>query len=153
AYVTQNLFRALAPEAFGWYPIAAIPVAFLSAAAAGILVERTVIRWLYGRPLETLLATWGVSLMLIQTTRQLFGPQNVEIQNPGWLSGGLSVAGIVFPYNRLAIIVFAVLVLAAVVLVLQRSRLGLFVRGVTQNRAMASAIGVPTGRVDMLAFG
>lgn len=153
AYVTQNLFRALAPEAFGWYPIAAIPVAFLSAAAAGILVERTVIRWLYGRPLETLLATWGVSLMLIQATRQLFGPQNVEIQNPDWLSGGLSVAGIVFPYNRLAIIVFALLVLVAVVLVLQRSRLGLFVRGVTQNRAMASAIGVPTGRVDMLAFG
>src|SRR5690606_7447997 len=77
----------------------------------------------------------------------------VEIQNPDWLSGGLSVAGIVFPYNRLAIIVFAVLVLAAVVLVLQRSRLGLFVRGVTQNRPMAGAIGVPIGRVDMLAFG
>ena len=153
AYVTQNLFRAIAPEAFGWYPVAAIPVAFLSAALAGIVIERTVIRWLYGRPLETLLATWGVSLMLIQATRQLFGPQNVEIQNPDWLSGGMSVAGLVLPYNRLAIIAFALLVLAAVVLVLQRSRLGLFVRGVTQNRAMASAIGVPTGRVDMLAFG
>jgi urea transport system permease protein len=153
AYVTQNLFRAFLPDAFDWYPLAAVPVAFMVAAAAGIAVERTVIRWLYGRPLETLLATWGVSLMLIQATRQLFGPQNVEIQNPAWLSGGMSLAGVVLPYNRLAIIAFALLVLAAVVLVLQRTRLGLFVRGVTQNRAMASAVGVPTGRVDMLAFG
>jgi urea transport system permease protein len=153
AYVTQNLFRALAPQAFDWYPLAALPVAFLSAAAVGIAIERTVIRWLYGRPLETLLATWGVSLILIQAVRHLFGPQNVGIENPAWLSGGVSLAGAVLPYNRIAIIVFSLLVLAAVVLLLQRTRLGLFVRGVTQNRSMASAVGVPTGRVDMLAFG
>jgi urea transport system permease protein len=153
AYVTQALFRSFLPEAFAWYPIAALPVAFLAAALIGIAIERTVIRWLYGRPLETLLATWGVSLILIQAVRQVFGPQNVGIENPAWLSGGVSLAGVVLPYNRIAIIVFSVLVLAAVVLLLQRTRLGLFVRGVTQNRSMASAVGVPTGRVDMLAFG
>ncbi len=153
AYLTQGLFRVAFPGAFGWYPIAALPVAFLSAALVGIAIERTVIRWLYGRPLETLLATWGVSLILIQAVRQLFGPQNVEIENPSWLSGGLSLAGVVLPWNRIAIIVFSLLVLAAVVALLQRTRLGLFVRGVTQNRAMASAVGVPTGRVDMMAFG
>lgn len=152
-YATQSLFRALLPEALAWYPVAALPVAFLVAAGVGIVIERTVIRWLYGRPLETLLATWGVSLILIQTVRQLFGPQNVEIENPPWLSGGVQLGQLVLPYNRIAIIVFALLVLGAVALVLGRTRLGLFVRGVTQNRPMASAIGVPTDRVDMLAFG
>lgn len=152
-YATQSAFRALAPEAFGWYPVVALPVAFVVAASVGILVERTVIRWLYGRPLETLLATWGVSLILIQAVRQLFGPQNVEIENPAWLSGGLELGSLVLPYNRIVIIGFALAVLAAVALVLGRTRLGLFVRGVTQNRPMASAVGVPTDRVDMMAFG
>ncbi len=152
-YATQSAFRALAPEAFGWYPVVALPVAFVVAASVGILVERTVIRWLYGRPLETLLATWGVSLILIQAVRQLFGPQNVEIENPAWLSGGVQFGSLVLPYNRIVIIVFALAVLAAVALVLARTRLGLFVRGVTQNRPMASAVGVPTDRVDMMAFG
>jgi len=152
-YVTQSVFRAWAPEAFAWYPLAALPVAFLVAASVGILIERTVIRWLYGRPLETLLATWGVSLILIQSVRQLFGPQNVEIENPAWLSGGVVMGSLVMPYNRIVIIGFAIAVLVAVALVLERTRLGLFVRGVTQNRPMASAVGVPTDRVDMLAFG
>ena len=152
-YATQSVFRAALPGAFAWYPVAALPVAFVAAALVGIVVERTVIRWLYGRPLETLLATWGVSLILIQAVRQLFGPQNVEIENPPWLSGGVTVANAVLPYNRIAIIAFSLLVLAAVGLLLYRTRLGLYVRGVTQNRPMASAIGVPTDRVDMMAFG
>jgi urea transport system permease protein len=152
-YATQGVFRAVMPDAFAWYPLAALPVAFVVAASVGILIERTVIRWLYGRPLETLLATWGVSLILIQSVRQLFGPQNVEIENPPWLSGGVQFGSLVLPYNRIVIIGFALAVLVAVALVLNRTRLGLFVRGVTQNRSMASAVGVPTDRVDMLAFG
>lgn len=152
-YATQSVFRSLWPEGVAWYPVVALPVAFLVAAGVGVVIERTVIRWLYGRPLETLLATWGVSLILIQSVRQLFGPQNVEIENPPWLSGGLQFGQLVLPYNRIAIIVFALLVLVAVAGVLRYTRLGLFVRGVTQNRSMASAVGVPTDRVDMLAFG
>jgi urea transport system permease protein len=152
-YLTQLAFRSAFPEAIAWYPVAALPVAFVAAAAVGIVIERTVIRWLYGRPLETLLATWGVSLVLIQAVRQLFGPQNVEIENPAWLSGGVQFGALVLPWNRIAIIVFSLAVLGAVALVLHRTRLGLFVRGVTQNRAMASAVGVPTDRVDMMAFG
>ncbi len=152
-YVTQAVFRAVCPSAFAWYPLAALPVAFLVSALVGMLVERTVIRWLYGRPLETLLATWGVSLVLIQSVRQIFGPQNVEIENPGWLSGGLQWGSLVLPYNRMAIIAFALAVLAVVAVTLARTRLGLFVRAVTQNRAMASAVGVATDRVDLLAFG
>ena len=152
-YVTQSLVRQFAPGLFEWYPILALPVAFVACSLVGILIERLVIRFLYGRPLETLLATWGISLILIQTVRQVFGPQNVGIENPGWMSGGIAFGILVLPYNRIVIIVFALLVLAAVGLVLSRTRLGLFVRGVTQNRPMAGAIGVPTGKVDMLAFG
>src|SRR5690606_35229640 len=118
-------------------------------------LERTVIRWLYGRPLETLLATWGISLMLIQAVRSLFGAQNVEVSNPSWMSGGFAVlnGGLVLTYNRIAIIVFALLVVGFVWLLLNHTRLGLFVRAITQNRSMADCVGVPTGRVDMLAFG
>jgi urea transport system permease protein len=152
-YATQSVFRAVMPDAFAWYPVVALPVAFVVAAAVGILIERTVIRWLYGRPLETLLATWGVSLILIQAVRQLFGPQNVEIENPAWLSGGLQFGSLVLPWSRIAIIAFALAVLGVVALILNRTRLGLFVRGVTQNRAMASAVGVPASRIDMMAFG
>jgi urea transport system permease protein len=152
-YATQSLVRQLVPGLFDWYPLIALPAAFLTCALVGILIERLVIRFLYGRPLETLLATWGISLILIQAVRQIFGPQNVGIENPAWMSGGVAIGSLVLPYNRIAIIVFAFMVLAGVGLVLARTRLGLFVRGVTQNRAMAGAIGVPTGRVDMLAFG
>jgi urea transport system permease protein len=154
AFVVQGLFRTHLPGAFDWYLVAALPVAFLATAAIGMALERSVLRFLYGRPLETLLTTWGVSLLLIQASRTIFGAQNVEVENPGWLSGGIALAGgYVLPYNRMVIIGFAMLVLAAVWLVINRTRLGLFVRGVTQNRSMASCTGVPTHRVDMLTFG
>jgi urea transport system permease protein len=152
-YVTQQIFRAHFQGAFDWYVVAAIPAAFASAALVGMALERTVIRWLYGRPLETLLATWGISLFLIQLVRQVFGAQNVEVANPSWLSGGVELANVVMPYNRIVIIGFSLSVLLLMWLLLARTRLGLFIRGVTQNRTMASCVGVPTGRVDMLAFG
>ena len=143
------LFRS----AFGWYVAAAIPVSFLAAALVGALMERTVIRWLYGRPLETLLATWGISLILMQTVRTVFGAQNVPVENPAWLSGGIAVLpNLTLPFNRIAILVFAALVLAGVALLVARTRLGLFVRGVTQNRPMAACMGVNTARVDTYAF-
>ncbi len=152
-YVTQQVFKSQYPGAIDWYVVAAIPVAFLSAALVGMALERTVIRWLYGRPLETLLATWGISLFLIQLVRQIFGAQNVEVANPSWMSGGLEFANVVMPYNRIVIIGFSLFVLLLMWLMLARTRLGLFIRGVTQNRTMAACMGVSTGRVDLLAFG
>jgi urea transport system permease protein len=152
-YLVQNQFRTYLPGAFDWYLVAAMPVAFMVAAAVGVLMERLVIRYLYGRPLETLLATWGISLVLIQSMRTLFGAQNVQVENPAWMSGGIALMGnLVLPWNRIVIIGFAFAVLAAVWLTLTRTRLGLFVRGVTQNRAMADCVGVPTSKVDTLAF-
>jgi urea transport system permease protein len=154
AYVMQMLFRAWLPGWIDWYVIAALPTAFVVAALVGMAIEKTIIRWLYGRPLETLLATWGVSLILMQTVRSIFGAQNVEVGNPSWMSGGVTVLGnLVLTYNRLVIIVFAFLVVVFVWLILNHTRLGLFVRAITQNRRMADCVGVPTGRVDMLAFG
>ena len=153
-YVVQGIFRSHFPGAFDWYVVAALPVAFIVTATIGMALERGVLRWLYGRPLETLLTTWGVSLLLIQASRTIFGAQNVEVENPSWLSGGIALAGgTVLPFNRIVIVVFALAVLAAVWLIINRTRMGLFVRGVTQNRAMASCTGVPTNRVDMLTFG
>ena len=153
AYLVQGLFQAHLPAYFDWYVLAAIPAAFAVTAAVGVLLERTVIRHLYGRPLETLLATWGLSLILIQGARMLFGAQNVEVANPAWLSGGIDLApGLTLPLNRIFIIVFALIALALVWMLMQKTRLGLFVRAVTQNRAMASCVGVATGRVDTLAF-
>lgn len=152
-YVVQNLFRRHLPGWFDVYLLAAIPVAFLVAAGVGALLERGVIRWLYGRPLETLLATWGSSLILMQSVRSLFGAQNVPVENPSWMSGGIAaLPNLTLPYNRIAIVVFAFLVLAGVALLIARTRLGLFVRGVTQNRRMAACVGVNTARVDTLAF-
>ena len=152
-YGVQNLFRAHAPAVFDAYIVAAIPVAFIASAAVGALLERGVIRFLYGRPLETLLATWGISLILMQSVRSIFGAQNVQVENPSWLSGGIAVtSNLTLPYNRIAILVFAALVLAAVALAIARTRLGLFVRGVTQNRRMAACVGVDTAKVDTLAF-
>jgi urea transport system permease protein len=152
-YVTQQVIRNHAPGLLDWYPVIAIPVAFSAAALVGMALERSVIRWLYGRPLETLLATWGISLFLIQLVRQIFGAQNVEVANPSWMSGGIQFANVTLPYNRIVIIGFALVVLLLMWVVLSRTRLGLFVRGVTQNRTMASCVGVNTGRVDLLAFG
>ena len=153
-YVVQNFFRAHLPQFFDAYLIAAIPVAFAASAVVGMAMERSVIRFLYGRPLETLLATWGISLILIQSMRTLFGAQNVQVENPNWMSGGIELMpNLVLPWNRIAIIFFAAAVVVLISLLLTRTRLGLFVRGVTQNRPMASALGVPTNRVDMYAFG
>lgn len=152
-YVTQQVFVSYFPSMLSMYVIAAIPVAFLTSGLVGVVLERTVIRFLYGRPLETLLATWGISLFLIQLVRQIFGAQNVEVANPSWLSGGVEIFNIVMPYNRIGIIVFAFLVLLSIWLVIEKTRLGLFIRGVTQNRSMASCVGVPTTRVDLMAFG
>ncbi|HWH81633.1 MAG TPA: urea ABC transporter permease subunit UrtB [Burkholderiaceae bacterium] len=152
-YVIQNLFKSYAPGAFDYYVWLAIPASFLAAALVGAALERSVIRWLYGRPLETLLATWGISLVLQQGVRSLFGAQNVPVENPAWLSGGVDVmSNLTLPFNRLAIIAFAVLVLAGVSALIARTRLGLFVRGVTQNRRMASCMGVNTARIDTYAF-
>ena len=153
-YVVQNLFRANFPGAFDWYLAFAVPASFVVAAAVGMALERTVIRWLYGRPLETLLATWGISLMLIQSVRSIFGAQNVQVENPAFMSGGAEIlAGVVLPWSRIVIVGFAAAVVAGMALLLSRTRLGLFVRGVTQNRAMAACVGVPTSRVDTWAFG
>lgn len=133
-YVVQGLFRQYLPGAFERYLLAALPVAFLAAALVGAVMERGVIRWLYGRPLETLLATWGLSLILMQGVRSVFGAQNV-VESPGWMSGGVVVMGdLTPPWNRIVIIGFALAVLRPVALLIGRTRLGLFVRGVTQNR-------------------
>ena len=153
AYATQSLFRAYFPEAIDWYLPAAIPLAFFGAALVGVIMERTVIRWLYGRTLETLLATWGLSLILIQAARVLFGAQNVEVANPSWMSGGIELLpNLLLPWNRIVIIGFALFVLALMWVLMNRTRLGMFVRAVTQNRAMAGCVGVPTSRIDTLAF-
>jgi urea transport system permease protein len=152
-YVVQNLFRAHAPGAFDAYVLVAIPVSFIAAALVGAAMERSVIRWLYDRPLETLLATWGISLILMQAVRSLFGAQNVGVENPSWLSGGVQVLpNLTLPFNRIAILVFTAAVLAGVALLIARTRLGLFVRGVTQNRPMAACMGVNTARIDTYAF-
>ena len=152
-YVVQGLFQKYLPGAFDWYLLAAVPVAFLASALMGAALERGVIRFLYGRPLETLLATWGISLMLQQLVRSIFGAQNVGVENPVWMSGGVQVLGnLSLPYNRLVIIVFAVAVLLGVGWLIGKTRLGLFVRGVTQNRPIASCMGVNTARIDTYAF-
>jgi urea transport system permease protein len=153
-YVCQLMFRKFLPGALDAYLLVALPAAFIVAGAVGIALERTIIRWLYGRPLETLLATWGISLILMQLVRTIFGAQNVEVSNPSWMSGGVTVLGtLVLSYNRIVIIFFALFVVTAVWLILNKTRLGLFVRAVTQNRRMADCTGVPTGKVDMLTFG
>ena len=152
-YVVQGLFRSYLPGAFDAYLLAAIPVAFMASALVGVVLERTVIRFLYGRPLETLLATWGISLILMQTVRTIFGAQNVGVENPSWMSGSVAVLpNLSLPYNRILIVVFAVLVLAGVALLISKTRLGLFVRGVTQNRPIAACMGVNTARIDTYAF-
>jgi len=152
-YVVQTLFRAYAPNAFDWYLVAALPASFLAAGIVGFALERTVLRHLYGRPLETLLATFGVSLLLMQAVRTIFGAQNVEVANPAWMSGGIeAMAGLVIPYNRIVIVLFALGVVTVAWAVLNRTRLGLFVRATTQNRTMAACVGVRTWKVDSYAF-
>ena len=153
-YVVQSFFKTHLSAYVDWYLIAAIPAAFLVSALIGMLIERTVIRPLYGRQLETLLATFGVSLILMQLVRMIFGAQNVEVSNISWLSDGISLTpSLMLPYNRIAIIVFTIAVLLLLVYLLNKTRFGLFVRAVTQNRQMARAVGIRSARIDMMAFG
>ncbi|RYG10346.1 MAG: urea ABC transporter permease subunit UrtB, partial [Burkholderiales bacterium] len=152
-YVVQGLFQKYLPGAFDWYLLAAVPVAFMASALMGAALERSVIRFLYGRPLETLLATWGISLMLQQLVRSTFGAQNVGVENPSWMSGGVVLMGnLQLPWNRIIIICFAAFVLGGMAFLIGKTRLGLFVRGVTQNRPIASCMGVNTARIDTYAF-
>ena len=152
-YVVQGVFRSYLPEFFDWYLLAAIPVAFMASALVGAIMERGVLQFLYGRPLETLLATWGISLVLMQLVRSTFGAQNVAVENPVWMSGGLQVLpNLMLPWNRVIIIGFSFSVLAGVAYIIAKTRMGLFVRGVTQNRPIASCMGVNTARIDTMAF-
>lgn len=155
AYVTQNVFQ----DVFGAigmnaYFIFAIPFAFLVAAAMGMALERTLIRRLYRRPLDTLLATWGVGLVLQQGARSIFGAPNVQVVAPEWLRGGIEVTGTFsMPYVRLFIIAMVVVAIIGVWLYLTRSGAGRKTRAVMQNREVAGALGVVTPRIDMLTFG
>jgi urea transport system permease protein len=155
AFVCQEVFRAaLPPSWFDGYLVAAVPVGFLVAGGVGVVLERCVIRFLYGRPLETLLATWGISLILQQAVRSIFGAPNRAVANPGWMTGGFdAIGGFVVTWNRLYIIVFCFIVLGALALILNRTTFGLQMRAVTQNRPMASAMGIRTARIDALTFG
>jgi urea transport system permease protein len=152
-YTTQVFFRAHLPGHFGLYVLAAVPIALLTCMAAGAILERCVIRFLYGRPLETLLATWGLSLIIIQSVREIFGAQNVAVENPPWLSGGTELMeGVVVPYNRVVIVLFTIAVVSFVAYVLRGTSLGLRVRAVTQNRPMAACMGISTASVDTWTF-
>lgn len=144
----------LDPSSFGYqsYFIIALPVAFLSAAIVGLLLERSVIQFLYRRPLESLLATWGVSLILKQLFRLIFGPANVPVYSPNWLLGSFTVNDVIMNYNRVFVIGFAILIVLGTSLLLAKTPLGLLIRAVMQNRGMASCMGVRTERVNMLTF-
>ncbi|MFP6734302.1 MAG: urea ABC transporter permease subunit UrtB [Rhodospirillales bacterium] len=153
-FMVQEVFRNYFPGAFDFSILVAIPAAFLVAGAFGVAIERGVIRYLYGRPLETLLATWGLSLILQQLMRTIFGPTNQEVGNPSWMSGAVEVTGgLVLTYNRLWIIAFSLMVLLSLLILLKKTAFGLQMRAVTQNRAMASSMGIRTGLVDALTFG
>jgi urea transport system permease protein len=153
-FVVQEIFRTYFPEAFGFSIAVAIPVAFVVAGGFGVAIERCIIRYLYGRPLETLLATWGLSLILQQFVRSIFGPTNQAVGNPEWMSGAIEITGgLVLTYNRIWIIVFSLLVLGLLMLFLRKTSFGLQMRAVTQNRPMASSMGIKTGYVDALTFG
>ncbi len=155
AYVVQSAFQAwLPPSVLDLYLVVAVPVAFLVAGAVGVALERSVIRFLYGRPLETLLATWGISLVLQQLVRTIFGAPNKLVANPSWMTGGFELAGgITVTWNRVYIVVFCFIILGALALMLSRTAYGLYVRAVTQNRDMAAVMGIRTPRIDALTFG
>jgi len=152
-FVVQELIRTHNPALFDYSLVIAVPLAFAVAGAVGIAIERSIIRFLYGRPLETLLATWGLSLILQQAVRTIFGPTNKEVGNPSWMSGAFDLGGITITYNRLWIICFTLAVFVALLGMLQFTRLGLEMRAVTQNRSMAAAMGIRTARIDALTFG
>jgi urea transport system permease protein len=153
-FVVQNVFRARWPEWFDAYFVVALPVSFVVAAAVGVVLERGVIRRLYGRPLETLLLTWGASLIIQQGLRLWFGAANVDVSSPRWLSGGFSLmTGLTLPFNRLFVIGLAAVSVAGMYWLLFRTNRGLTIRAVTQNRAMSACLGVRAGAVDAVTFG
>ncbi|MEP4031465.1 urea ABC transporter permease subunit UrtB [Roseibium polysiphoniae] len=152
-FVVQELIRSSAPGLFEYSLFIALPLAFLVSGAIGVGIERGVIRWLYGRPLETLLATWGISLILQQAVRSIFGPTNREVGNPDWMSGAFELGQLTITYNRMWIVVFAILVFAGLMLVLKKTSFGLFTRAVTQNRRMAASMGIRTPWIDAMTFG
>ena len=152
-FVVQETIRTQAPWAMGWSLAAAVPLAFLVAGAAGVAIERGICRHLYGRPLETLLATWGVSLILQQAVRTIFGPTNRQVTSPDWMQGAFELGQLTITWNRLWILVFALVVFAGLLALLKRTPVGLQMRAVTQNRRMAEAMGIRSGRVDALTFG
>lgn len=152
-FVVQQMIGAFAPALTEFGLLFAIPAAFLVAAALGVVIERTMIRFLYGRPLETLLATWGLSLVLQQAVRSIFGPTNQDVSSPDWMSGFVRLGGLTLTVNRLWIILFAGLVLAALMAALRWGGLGRSIRAVTQNRRMAAAMGIRTPWIDALTFG
>jgi urea transport system permease protein len=152
-FVVQQTIRTSFPGLFDYSLIFAVPLAFIVAGAIGILIERSIIRFLYGRPLETLLATWGLSLVLQQAVRTVFGPTNQEVGNPSWMSGAFEIGQITITYNRLWILCFTLAVFAILLAMLRYTSLGLEMRAVTQNRRMAASMGIATSRVDALTFG
>lgn len=152
-FVVQEIIRTRAPGLFDYSLLFAVPLAFFVAGLVGIAIERSMIRFLYGRPLETLLATWGISLILQQTIRSIFGPTNREVGNPAFMSGAFELGGLAITWNRMWIIVFAGLVFAALLMILKGTSFGLQTRAVTQNRRMAGSMGIRTNRIDALTFG
>jgi urea transport system permease protein len=152
-FVVQRLIAAFAPALDQFGLLIAVPAAFIVAGALGVLIERTLIRFLYGRPLETLLATWGLSLILQQAVRSIFGPTNQDVSSPPWMSGSIALGGLTLTVNRLWIILFAILVLGALMATLRWGGLGRSIRAVTQNRRMAAAMGIRTPVIDALTFG
>ncbi|RWC49493.1 MAG: urea ABC transporter permease subunit UrtB [Mesorhizobium sp.] len=151
-FVVQQVIRTSFPGLFDWSLVIALPLAFLVSALVGLIIERGVIRFLYGRPLETLLATWGVSLILQQAVRSIFGPTNQEVGNPSWMSGSFNVGQLAITWNRLWILVFALTVFAVLLYVMKRTPWGLQMRAVTANRRMAASMGIRTPWVDALTF-
>lgn len=151
-FLVQEIIRNSMPELMDWSLLIALPLAFMVSALVGLVLERGVIRFLYGRPLETLLATWGVSLILQQAVRTLFGPSNQEVSNPSWMSGAFELGQITITWNRLYILIFALCVFAILLWAFNKTSMGLQMRAVTQNRRMASAMGIRTPWVDALTF-
>lgn len=151
-FVVQQVIRTSYPELFDWSLAIALPVAFLVTGAIGLVIERGVIRFLYGRPLETLLATWGISLILQQAIRTMFGPTNQEVGNPSWMSGSFPLGGMTITWNRMWIVLFSLSIFFALLVLMKKSAFGLQMRAVTQNRRMASSMGIRTPWVDAFTF-
>jgi urea transport system permease protein len=152
-FAVQQFMHTYTPSLYGISLLVAVPMAFMVSGSVGIVIERTLIRWLYGRPLETLLATWGLSLVLQQGVRSIFGANNKDVETPGWMSGATQLGGLTLTWNRMYIILFSAAVLIALMAALRYTSLGLRMRAVTQNRRMAAAMGIRTPWIDALTFG